>query len=252
MNVIRSEWTKFRSLRSSVYTALLTVAIAVGMGMLISSGQARGYLEATPEERASFDPTNLSLGACFYLAQLAIGVLGVLSVTSEYATGMIRTSLAFVPRRGMFLAAKAVVYGGAAFVLGQVAAFAAYFSGQAMLAEGGAPHTSLGDPFVLRAVAGTGLWLTGVALIGVALGVLLRATAGAFAVLVAVTLVLPLVAGLLPEWFGRWWPTMAGLSVTNVVPNPDLLGPWQGMGLYWSCVAALLGVALAVLRRRDV
>jgi ABC-2 type transport system permease protein len=228
------------------------VAIGVGMGMLISRGQARGYLDATPEEQASFDPTNLSLSACFFLAQLAIGVLGVLSVTSEYATGMIRTSLAFVPQRGMFLAAKAAIYGSAAFVLGQVASFAAYFGGQVMLAEGGAPHTSLGDPFVLRAVFGTGLWLAGVALIGLALGVLLRATAGAFAVLVATTLVLPLMAGLFPAWFGRWWPTMAGLSMSRVVPEPGTLGPWAGMGLYWASVAGLLGVAFVVLRRRDV
>jgi ABC-2 type transport system permease protein len=250
--ILLAEWTKFRSLRSTVYTSALTLALAVGLGMLISNGQARAYFESTPEEQAAFDPTYASLTGCFFFAQLAIGVLGVLGVTSEYATGMIRTSLAFVPQRGLFLAAKAGVYGTAAFVLGQVASFVAYAGGQVVLADSGAPHSSFGDPHVFRAVFGAGLWLTAVALLGIALGVLLRATAGAFSVVVACTLLVPLISRLLPAWFGRWWPTMAGLQVTHVVPEAGMLGPWQGIGVCYAGVAALLGLAFAVLRRRDV
>ena len=131
--VVAAEWTKFRSLRSVLVTVGLTVVLAVVFGALISSGQARVYPDLTAAERAVFDPTYVSLIGCFTFAQLAIGALGVLSVTSEYATGTIRPTLAAVPRRGLLLAAKAVVLGVAAFVVATVAAFAAYLEAIAKL-----------------------------------------------------------------------------------------------------------------------
>ncbi|GAA1033596.1 ABC transporter permease subunit [Virgisporangium ochraceum] len=249
--VVVAEWTKFRSLRSVLVTVGLTVVLAVVFGVLISSGQARQYAELTAAERAAFDPTYVSLIGCFTFAQLAIGALGVLSVTSEYATGTIRPSLAAVPRRGRLLAAKAVVLGAAAFVAANVAVFAAYLGGQPTLSGMDAPSSTLDDPHVLRAVLGAGWWLTAVALLGVGVGMLVRSTAGAFTVVVASTLLVPLVSGLLPEWFARWWPTTAGQQVLRVVRDPDALPPFAGIAWMYAAVAAVLLLGHLSLRLRD-
>ncbi|MCA2214178.1 ABC transporter permease [Jidongwangia harbinensis] len=252
IGVLRSEWTKFRSVRSTPLTAALTVVLAGGLGMLISRGLGMAYLDATPAEQALFDPTQSSLSACFALAQLAVGALGVISVSSEYGTGMIRTSLTAVPRRGVVLAAKAGVVGLVALAAGSIAVLAGFLLGQPVLRSTGAPSASIGDPHVLRALAGGALWMAAVGLLGVALGILLRATAGAFAVLVAVTLVIPLLADMLPPWFGKWWPPSAGREIFQTVPNPeDMLPPWAGLGLMYAAVAAVFAVAFVVFRTRD-
>lgn len=249
--VIRSEWTKARSLRSVGLTVALTIACAVGFGVLISSGQARQYAELPAADRAAFDPTYVSLIGSFALAQLAIGGLGVLSVTSEYATGTIRPTLAAVPRRGRLLAAKAVVLGVVALVVANVAVFAAYFAGQPTLSGMGAPSSTVDDPHVLRALLGAGWWLTAVALLGVGFGMILRSTVGAFTVVVASTLLIPLLANVLPTWFATWWPTVAGQQVMRVVPEPGAMSPWAGIAWMYAAVAAVLLVGYACLRTRD-
>lgn len=250
-DLVRSEWTKFRSLRSSLYTILVTVVLAVGLGALITHGIAGNYADMSPDEQASFDPTNNSLYGCFFVAQLAIGVLGVLAVTSEYATGMLRTSLAAVPRRGRLLAAKAAVLAAVAFVVGQVASFGAFAAGQPIFAALDAPHAALDQPHVFRAVFGAGLWLALVGLLGMALGVIVRATGGALALLVGATLLMPLLAEVLPGVVEKYWPTLAGLQITTVVRQPDTLPPWAGFGVMVAAVAATFAVAYALFRRRD-
>jgi ABC-2 type transport system permease protein len=249
--VIGSEWVKFRSLRSVVLTVGLTVVLAVLFGTLISSGQGREYAEMPAADRAQFDPTYISLIGCFTFAQLAIGAIGVLSVTSEYATGTIRPSLAAVPRRGRLLGAKAIVLGVVAFVAANVAVFAAYLAGQPTLSGMDAPSSTLDDPHVLRAVFGAAWWLTAVALLGVGVGVLVRSTAGAFTILVASTLLVPLISGLLPGWFARWWPTTAGQQIFRVVRDPDALSPWFGIGWMYLAVAGVLLCGYLSLRMRD-
>jgi ABC-2 type transport system permease protein len=244
--LMRAEWTKLRSLRSTPATALAAAVLAVGLGMLISRRFGEDHVPGVP-----FDAAWSSLFGLFILAPLAVGALGVLSVTSEYASGMIRTSLWAVPRRGRLLAAKALVAGVFALVVGVVTAFGTFLAGQPQLGYAGAPQAALGDPGVLRAIVGAGVWLAGVALLGVAFGVLLRATAGAFAAVMAVVLVAPLLAGALPPWFAKWWPTMAGQQISATVPTPGTLGPYQGMGLMLVVVAVLLGAAYLVFRTRD-
>jgi ABC-type transport system involved in multi-copper enzyme maturation permease subunit len=252
IGVVRSEWTKFRSVRSTPFTVVLAVVLSGGLGMLISRGLGLSYLAGTPAEQAAFDPTMSSLSASFALAQLAIGVLGVVCVSSEYSTGMIRTSLTAVPRRGRILAAKAGVIGLTALAAGLAAVLAGFFSGQPVLRSTGAPAASIGDPHVLRALGGGALWMAAVGLLGVALGILVRATAGAFAILVAVNLVIPLLADMLPSWFAKWWPPLAGREIFGTVPNPeDVLSPWAGLGLMYAAVAATFAVALVVFRTRD-
>lgn len=248
--VLRAEWTKFRTVRSTPLTLLLAVALAVGFGMLISRGFGIEYASAAPADRAGFDPTHSSLVGCFVLAQLAVGALGVLAFTSEYATGLIGPTLAAVPRRGRLLAAKTAVVGATAVVAGLVAVAGAFLAGQPVLRATGAPSAALGDPHVLRALGGGALWLAAVALYGLAFGVLLRSAAGAFAVLVGTTLVAQLVAGALPGWFTTWWPPIAGQQVFHTV-EVEGLGPWAGLGVMYAGAAAVLAAAYVVFRTRD-
>ncbi|GAB3973551.1 ABC transporter permease subunit [Plantactinospora veratri] len=251
---VRSEWTKVRSLRSVAYTLLVTVVLGVGIGSLLAFAGARGYASMPAAEQAAFDPTSRSL-AGYILAQLALGFLGAFVITSEFATGMIRTSLSVVPRRGRLLTAKVVVFAAVALVVGELVGFGSFFAGQAILRGQGAPHSSLGDPGVLRAIAGSGLYLTAVGLLGVALGVLVRASTGAIGIVVVVTFLVPAFTPALPEswarFVGKYWPSMAGREIMAVQHDPHLLPPWAGFGLMCAAVAAVLAVAFIIFGRRD-
>lgn len=253
-HALRSEWTKLRSLRSTAYTLLSFVVLAVGLAFLISAGSIEEYRAASPADQAGFSPTGVALFSLLF-AQLAIVVLGVLVVTGEYATGMIRPSLAAVPRRGRLLAAKAALFAGVTLVVGWSTGFAMFFVGQAIFADQDIPYDSLGDPGVLRAVLGVGLYLTMLGLLAVAVGTLVRATAGGIAMLVAGVLILPNLAGLLPDAVAepvrKLWPTIAGFQITAVERDPAQLAPWAGFAVMCGFVAAMLGVAYAALRRRD-
>src|SRR5580704_12053895 len=145
-----AEWTKLRTLRSSGWTLGAMVLASIGLAVLIAASDAHGYSSLTAAEKASWDPTNESLAGTIF-GQLAIAVFGVLAITGEYASGTIRSSIAAVPRRTPLLAAKAAVYGGVAFVLGELVSFASYFLGQALF-SGKAPVSHLGDPGVFRAI----------------------------------------------------------------------------------------------------
>ncbi|GAA4526821.1 ABC transporter permease [Amycolatopsis samaneae] len=253
--LIRSEWTKLRSLRSTWLTLVGTAVLCVGLGTLIARGQASAHVRAAPADRPAFDPTALSLSGIF-LAQLTIGVLGVLVMTSEYSTGMIQSSLTVVPRRGRLYVAKICSFGAFALLSGQVIGFASFLLGQALIAGAGAPHTTLADPGVFRAVVGSGLYLALLGLLGLALGAMVRATAGALALLVTITLLVRLVSATLPAtWQQRvnqYWPTSAGTRITTVVPDSHSLAPWAGFGVLCAFTAACLLGGFALLRARDV
>ncbi|HEX2133385.1 MAG TPA: ABC transporter permease [Actinophytocola sp.] len=248
MRLFRSEWTKFRSLRSTWLTAAVTVLLGVGISALASAGQAREY---TGED---WDPTAVSLTSLL-VSQLAIGVLGVLVITAEYATGTIQPSMIAAPRRGRFLAAKAAVLAFAAVLLGQLIGFASFFAGQAMIAGVGVPHATLGQPDVLRAVVGSGLYLAVIGLLGLGLGTVLRSTAGAIGALVSITLLVRAVAQALPEawatWMDRYWPTAAGARITAVLSEPGALGPWAGFAILCGFVAVVCAAGYTVLRAKD-
>ena len=248
MNLLRSEWTKFRSLRSTWLTVAITIALGVGIGALSASAQAGAGVDET------WDPTAASLTS-ITVAQLAIGVLGVLVMTAEYATGTIQPSVVAVPHRGRLLAAKAAVLSVAAVLLGQLIAFGSFLLGQAMIAGAGVPHATLDQPGVLRAVVGGGLYLAAVGLLGLGLGAVLRSTAGAIGTLVTVTLVVRLVAQSLPEtwreWMNRYWPTAAGEKIVAVLPEPGTIGPWSGFAILAGFVAVVCAAGYTVFRTRD-
>jgi ABC-type transport system involved in multi-copper enzyme maturation permease subunit len=249
----RAEWTKMRSVRSTMWTLLTTVGLAIGFGALIAATQINNWDNLDPAEKAMFDPTMFSLSGLF-LAQLAIGVLGVLIVTSEYATGQIRATLAATPQRLTVLAAKSVTYIGVVFVVGLVASFGAFGIGQAIFSGEGL-QASLTEPGVLRAVIGGALYLTAVGLLGIGLGTIIRRTAGAITSFVGLLMIVPLVASFLPaSWndhFAKFLPAKAGMAVFNVNPDPTSLSPWTGFAVLVLYAAATLTIGGLLLTRND-
>lgn len=253
-DVLTSEWIKTWTVRSTLITAVATVVLGAAFGALIGYGGAQQYHTMSPAERPMFDPTATSLRS-YIVAQLAVGVLGALNMAAEYATGMILTSLAGVPRRGRLFAAKATVTVVVAYVVGTAVAFGAFVAGQSVLAGQGVPSATLGQPGVLRAVLGCGLYLTAVGLLGFAVATLTRSAVGATSVLVAITLVVPAFApalpGVLSGWAQQFWPTMAGAQIMTVRHDPLLPGPWEGYAAMCAVLALTTAAALAVFYRRD-
>ncbi len=247
--VVRAEWIKFRSVRSTTIGLAAAVVVAVGLGMLFSGLADSGNGPRT----VNVDPVTRALSG-FNLAQLIIGVIGVMIVTSEYSTGLIRTTFATVARRGRVLRAKAVVYGGISLAAMTVAGFVAFFGGRAVYA-GSAAVSALTDPGVLRAVLGTAIYTAGVGLIGIALGFLLRSTAAAIGVLFGGLLLIPGLVGLLPhsisDPIGKVLPSNAGAAFTDLHPASSSLSPLAGAAVCASWVVALLAIATVTLERRD-
>jgi ABC-2 type transport system permease protein len=252
-DTMRSEWVKLRSLRSTYWSMLAAAVCIVGLGVVFAFAYAGQYKSQSPAQQAQFDPTTITLSGVWF-AQLAIGVLGILTITAEHASGTIRSSLAAVPRRGRLLAAKAAVFGGVTLATCLPAGLAAFLIGQPILARS-APHASLADPGVLRAVAGAGLYLTGLAVFCVAIGIFIRHTAGAVATMVAVLFAVPTILSSLPDAWqhaARWLPSNAGGSLWIVHRTPDALPPWLGFGAFLGYTAVLLLGAYALFARRDV
>lgn len=250
---IGSEWTKLRSVRSTVYSLLATIAITIGFGALLSWAFVSRYDRLDVQERATFDATAHSLRGLF-LSQLAIGVLGVLIISSEYTTGLIRPTLTAMPQRRTVLAAKTIVFGGVALVIAIASCFPAFAIGQAILSTKHI-NVSLADPGVFRAVCGATAYLVFVGLLGLGLGTILRRTAGAIATLLGLVLVLPLLALALPSpWnhdVAKILPGQAGQALFAVRPDADLLSPAMGalVCLIWLVVTYAL--ATLILSRRD-
>ncbi|MYX39897.1 ABC transporter permease subunit, partial [Streptomyces sp. SID89] len=250
--VIRSEWTKIRSVASTVWTLSLAVVVTIALGMLISALSKNEFGTMGPRERLSFDPTFVSF-AGMTLGQLAMIVFGVLVVSNEYSTGMIRTSLAAVPRRGAFLASKVAVATGLALLVGMATAFAAFFLGQAML--GPQLRTTLDAPGVLRAVVGGGLYMTLIAVFSMGVAVMLRSPMLSLGVLMPFFF---LVSNILANVsatrkIGQYLPDQAGSRIMRVLPrvgDDTPYGPWGGLGIMVLWVLAALAGGYALLRRR--
>lgn len=250
---VRAEWTKLRSVRSTLWTLLVTIGLAVGFGALIAATQMSSWDRLDTVERARFDPTSFSLSGLF-LAQLAVGVLGVLVVTSEYASGQIRATLSATPQRLTVLLSKATTFAAVVLVTGLLASVAAFTVGQAIFASKGL-GASLSEPGVLRAVVGGGLYLSAVGLLGLGTGAIVRRTAGGVAALVALLFIVPIVTGFLPgsfqESIGKYLPAQAGMAIFNVMPGEHSLSPWTGLAVLLAYGAAALAIGGALLVRRD-
>jgi hypothetical protein len=251
VHVMRSEWVKLRSVRSIRWVLAAMVAGTLALGITDCLVEVSDWAHMTAVGRVRFDPANISL-AGLALAPLAIGIVGVLVMSGEYGTGLIRSTLAAVPRRRLLLAAKAAVLAAVALVLGEVTVFAAFLSGQAVLA-GRAPHATLAQPGVARAVALSGAYLALLALFGLGLGAVIRRSAGAIAAYAGLVLVLPYVLLALPGNLARFAPeTMLASSVAAVRPQANYLPPgWEGLALMAAYTAVTLAAGGWLLSRRD-
>ena len=249
--VLASEWVKLWSLRSTLVTLVAAVVAMVAIGCLASWAFTSNWDDLQPHERASFNPIDPALVGV-NIAQLAIGVLGVLLVTGEYATGMIRATLGSVPRRLPVLWAKASLFAVVTFVLTGLASLAAFLLAQEFL---GARGTDLGADGLPRALLGTAGYLTAIAVLAVALGFLLRHTAGGIATLFGLLVVVPPLGFFLPDSWQEhalpYLPNYAGAAVSSIARQPDLLSPTSGalVLLVWALVP--LAAAAVVLVRRD-
>lgn len=248
----RSEWIKFRSVRSGPFVLLITAVVLLGGAWVLGAGYRNGWSTMSQSDKATFDPVFATMQA-IDLAQLFIGALGVLTVTGEYTSGLIRGTFLATPQRAQVLAMKALVFTVVVWVWSTALSFAAFFIGQSQLSSP-ARHVGIGDPGVLRAVFGAGLYTTLIGLLGVFIGVLVRRTSAALAVLFGL-LVAPFVAGMLPGRIGlqvgEYLPSTAGKQVWSLARGAYTLGPWQGIGLLACYVAAAAIAAFALIRRRD-
>ena len=249
--VVIAEWYKLVTLRSSWITKIIGLGALAFLGGVVGFFLNRDWDRLRPARQAAFDAVGTSLAGARF-TELAIGVLGVLFVTGEYGTGMIRSSLTAVPKRLPVLWAKALVFAVVTLVSTEIASFIGFFIGQATL---GAHSVALSSEGALRAVAGTGLYLTVVALLGISLGFIIRSTAGGIAALVAILLVLPGVVSILPQsWqdtISPYLPSNAGAALYDLRPEPGTLEPWTGFGVFCLYAVAGLIAAAVILKRRD-
>jgi ABC-2 type transport system permease protein len=246
-HVLRAEFTKLRSLRSTLWMLL----VALLGSMVVTVLASRSDIHHSPAWYQGFDPTNQSLTG-LAVALLSIGILGALSVTGEYGSGTMRSTLSAAPRRPSLIAAKVIVTGAVALVIGEILTFACFAVGQAILAGGGAPSASLGQPGVLRAVTLSGVVLALIGLIGFGLGVVVRHTAGALAAFVGATLLLPAILSRMPGDAARYTPVgILANSVSAVRPPGGQLSPLMGTTMMVLYSAAVLGIGVSLFARRD-
>ncbi|AGZ44025.1 ABC transporter permease subunit [Actinoplanes friuliensis] len=241
--VVAAEWTKFSSLRSTWITTGISVVLLIAFGVIASASISDDSLSAV----------DLALSGSS-LAALTVGVLGALLGAGEYTTGMIRATLAAVPRRLPVLWSKSLVAGFAALITMTAGAFAAFALGSAVLNDG-VSGVGLGDAGVVRALFGAGLYLGLVAVLGVALGMLVRSSAGAIAILAGLLLIVPGLAALLPDSISEtitpYLTSNAGSAVMALTPGEGTLGPWTGLAVFAGYVAVALAATAYRLKKTD-
>ncbi|MEO3749689.1 ABC transporter permease [Streptomyces sp. B6B3] len=248
--VVRSEWTKIRSVRSTLWTLVTAVLVTVALGMLISLVVRHSFDDLSREEQLTFDPTFTSFAGTT-LGQLAMIAFGILVVSSEYGTGMIRASLAAVPRRGVLMFAKLLVATALALLVGMVTSFLAFFLGQALL---GPYRTDLGEPHVLRAVVGGGLYMGLIALFAMGVTWMLRSAMLSFGVLMPFFFLISSILSNVEATrrVGNYLPDVAGSRVMSVIDDGDRpYGPWLGLLIMLAWVAAAVLAGYLVVQKRD-
>jgi hypothetical protein len=256
---MRSEWTKMRTVRSTIWTLIVTIFAVVGIGVIATAVTAAKWRNGGFGDHFNFDPTARSLAGLF-LGQIVIGVLGVLVMSAEYGTGTIRATLSAVPNRPLVLACKAIVFGVVTLVASEVLTFAAFFLGQALL-KGSTPYATIGQPGVLRAVVGAGLVLTVLGLFALGIATIIRHTAGALATYVGLLLVVPLILQAFPTSVQhaliKFMPLVIGENMGATRPDVNAFGggalfsPWVGFGLLCAYTAVALVVGGILMARRD-
>jgi len=252
-SVTKSEWIKFRSVRSTTMGVIVTFVLTVGLGALIAVAVRSHYSQMDPLRRLTFDPVSTSLGGTIF-AQFAVGVIGTLFITSEYSSGSIRSSLAAVPRRVQFTLGKLIVLFISLLIVGEVACFLTFQMGQAIF-SGVVPTASLATPAVLRSVLFAGLYLTLLGIFGFSLGLILRSSATSISVFVSLLLILPIVLLLLPSsWqndVSKYMPSALGQSMMSPSTSANSFGAWTALVILIIYVVVAYGAGVSLLLRRD-
>lgn len=251
--LLHCEWTKIWSVRSTAWSLAILVIGGIGLSTLIAGLMAAHWITLSAADQQAITVKG-AFGPGLSFAQLPLAVLGVLVITSEYTTGMIRSSLLAVPRRTPMLAAKAAIFAVVAFAAGELLAFASVPIGQAMI--GSRVPESLSDPATLRAAFGAGLYLAVLGLFSLAVGAMIRHTAAAITAIIVIFVAFGDLSQLLPGTVGKhinaYMPANAGILITHVRQQAaDLLSPWQGFGVLCLWTVVLLAAAGFLLTRRD-
>ncbi|MEU7071556.1 ABC transporter permease [Streptomyces narbonensis] len=252
--VLQSEWTKIRTVSSTVWTLASALIVTVGVGAALSAVFNSTFDDLSAAEKLTFDPTLVSFFG-MTLGQLAMVVFGVLVVGTEYSSGMIRTSLAAVPQRATFLFSKIAVAGVLALLVGVVTSFLSFFLGQALLGE---HRASIGDENVLRAVFGGGLYMGLIAIFSMGVAAMLRSSMLSLGILMPFFFLVSQILAAVPKVkeVAKYFPDQAGSKIMQVVPDAldtekAPYGPWGGLGIMLLWVAAALIGGYLVLKRRD-
>jgi hypothetical protein len=254
--VLASEWIKMRSVRSTGWSIFAMTFITIGVAVIAGITVTQQWNTFSIPEKLTFDPTGLSLRGLLF-SELVIGVLGVLVISAEYGTVTIRATLSAVPHRPLVLAAKAVVFATLALIVGEVLSFGAFFLCQVLLSSP-APHATLSQPGVLRAVVGGGLLVPVFGLFALGIGAIVRHTAGAITAYVGAFLVLPLIIEALPSSLGhpvlKFMPFVIINAMTSTGRSFDIgptFSPWVGFAVMCGYAAAALLIGGWLMVRRD-
>lgn len=256
---VHAEWIKFWTVRSTVWTLLATIVVMVGISALAAWGSS---IEAVDAGTGPMNTAQL-LSAGYQFAQLTVAVLGVLTIAGEYSTGMIRSTLAAVPRRTNVLAAKAIVLSGVVLVVSLVSMALSYVATMPWQDKLGATF-DLTDAETLRMTLGLPLYLVAIALFAFAVGALVRNSAAALTAVIALLLVVENILMIIPlraiEVISPFLPSTAGrrvlfdtemLTATDAMSNGAHLAPWLGYGVLVVWVIAAGALAVVLLKRRD-
>ena len=254
LDLVKSEWTKICTVRSTMWTIGVTIVLGIGIGALVTAVTRAHWLSQSPISHIGFDAPATSLVGLF-IAQFAVGVLGVMVISAEYSTGTIRATFSSAPNRSKVIAAKVVVFGVLAFVVAEFTSFVAFFLGQALLSAP-ATHATLSSPGAFRAVFGGGLFVCVLGLIALGLGTIIRHTAGAISAFVGMLLILPIVVQALPGQISldvrRFMPDRIGVDmITTKGGLFQAFTPWVGLSILCLYALGLLIIGNSLLESRD-
>ena len=254
LRIAASEWTKLRSLRSTRWSLLVAVVLGIGFPILFATVLSNRWSHLSPRERSHRHPLDVALSGV-HVSQLAIGVLGVLVISGEYSTGMIRSTFLAVPKRLPVLWAKAGVFAAVTFALMLPTVLIAFFGSQAILRDHDILEISFSHPGVARTVIGGAVYLMLVGVFALGLGAIVRSTAGGIALFAAIMFVIPPLLNILPsDWYDAinpYLPSTAGDAIFSLTHGSDTLSPWSGFALFAGYTALSLAVAAVLLVRRD-
>ena len=252
--VVRSEWTKFITVRSTLWSLGVGILLTLLFPILFAAVTSAHWGTMSPHERADRHPMDIAL-AGVNVAQLAIAVLGVLVITAEYSTGMIRSTFLAVPKRLPVLWAKLGVFAVVSFALTLPAVIVSFYTSQAILNRHHILQTSISSPGVLRVIVGSALYVMGVGVFALAFGAIIRNTAGGISAFVGIFFVIPPLMNVLPlSWnnaISKWLPSEAGRQLFALTRDPSRFAQWPSGAIFLGYCVLAIAIAAVLLVRRD-